>query len=277
VNELMCLEFESQQIRVVGTPDAPEWVAVDVCNVLGLKDPSNILRHFKTTERGMYTIHTTRPGGEAQQVLTVTEPGLYRLIFKSRKPEADRFRTWITHEVLPSIRRHGCYPPPEIAVRDAAIIRIDEDALVRGLGKALNASIVPRIDNLDTRVERLTGETAALRDEVSRISNRQPLKPQTQRAHIQVVLRMYSCKCPCCGITTIVNDNGERMPTLEFDHWRLRSQNSIQLTWPICQACNRDLRDPEFKDQCEVHFQSYQTRRKQLEKIISPLLPGMDE
>ena len=62
----------------------------------------------------MYPVHT--PSG-IQEVVTVTEKGLYRLIHRSDKPQAERFRDWVFGEVLPSIRKHGCYPPPDAKKR----------------------------------------------------------------------------------------------------------------------------------------------------------------
>lgn len=100
------------KVRVVGSPEAPEWVAADVCAVLGLTNPSQALSGFADDEKGLSTADT--PGGP-QQVATVTEPGLYRLIFRSRKASAERFRRWVCHEVLPAIRRTGGYSLPQAA------------------------------------------------------------------------------------------------------------------------------------------------------------------
>ena len=76
-----------QEIRVVGTLENPEWVAKDVCDVLGIEKPHNVLRDFDEDEKGARTVRT--PGGP-QEMLTVTEPGLYRLVLASRKPAANR-------------------------------------------------------------------------------------------------------------------------------------------------------------------------------------------
>jgi len=94
---------------MVGTPERPLWVAKDACRVLGLHGPSNVARDVPERERGV--VNLTTPGGP-QPYLCVTEAGLYRLIGRSRKPSAARFQAWLFGEVLPSIRKHGCYPPP---------------------------------------------------------------------------------------------------------------------------------------------------------------------
>ena len=98
------------EVRFVGTADRPEWVAADVCEVLEIQNTADALaKGLDGDEKGVATIYT--PGGD-QQMLTVTEAGLYRLVFKSRKPQAKAFQRWVMHEVLPCIRQHGQYPAP---------------------------------------------------------------------------------------------------------------------------------------------------------------------
>jgi prophage antirepressor-like protein len=106
MSNLSVFAFESQDVRFVGTSENPEWVAQDICKCLDLDDTSKALEPLESDEKGTSIIRT--PGGN-QEVLTVTEPGLFRLIFKSRKPVAKRFQRWVFHEVLPSIRNTGSY------------------------------------------------------------------------------------------------------------------------------------------------------------------------
>ncbi len=106
MSNLSVFTFECQEVRFVGTADKPEWIASDVGKVLEIKNVRQLLAKFSEDEKGVCNIYT--PGGE-QSVLTVTEPGLYRLIFKSRKAIAKKFQRWIFHEVLPEIRKSGSY------------------------------------------------------------------------------------------------------------------------------------------------------------------------
>ena len=127
MSELIIFGFENQQVRFVGTPNQPEWVAQDVCAVLEIKNVSDTLAKFDEDEKGIASIYTL---GGLQELLTVTEPGLYRLIFKSRKAVAKRFRRWLFHEVLPTIRRTGSYTinqsqkPPKALIAARAIHEI---------------------------------------------------------------------------------------------------------------------------------------------------------
>ena len=106
MSNLSIFTFESQQVRFVGTAEKPEWIAVDLCNIFGIRNVSDTLAKFSEDEKGVAIIDTL--GGE-QSLLTLTEPGLYRLIFKSRKDIAKRFQRWVFHEVLPQIRKTGSY------------------------------------------------------------------------------------------------------------------------------------------------------------------------
>jgi prophage antirepressor-like protein len=86
-----------------------------VCAVLGIKQATRTIENFPDDEVLKLAVNTTHSQknhtgkGGAQYRLYVNEPGLYRLIFQSRKPEAERFKRWIFHEVLPSIRKTGRY------------------------------------------------------------------------------------------------------------------------------------------------------------------------
>ncbi|WP_013324524.1 BRO-N domain-containing protein [Gloeothece verrucosa] len=108
-NLTIIFTFEEQQVRFVGTTDNPEWVAQDVCDVLGIESARDALQDFDPDEKGIAAIPTS---GGLRSMLTVTEAGLYRLIFRSNKPVAKKFQRWIFHEVIPSIRRTGSYSVP---------------------------------------------------------------------------------------------------------------------------------------------------------------------
>lgn len=114
--------FESDQFGTVravrGEDGEPMFVAKDVLDVLALDKTA--LRKLDEDEKGVDSIHT--PGGE-QQMTTVTEPGFYKLVMRSRKPEAKAFQRWVTHEVLPALRREGAYEVPREEPLDLVIAR----------------------------------------------------------------------------------------------------------------------------------------------------------
>ncbi len=98
----------------------PMFVAKDVCAALGLGNSRQALARLDDDEKGV--ISTDTPGGE-QQMQAVNEPGLYVLVLSSRKPEAKAFKRWVTHEVLPALRREGAYEVPREEPLDLVIAR----------------------------------------------------------------------------------------------------------------------------------------------------------
>jgi prophage antirepressor-like protein len=147
--DLQNFEFEGQGVRFVGTMENPEWVAVDVAAILDIQNIRQNLTEFDDDEKGVCSIYTL--GGE-QEFLTVTESGLYRLIFKSRKPVAKRFQKWVFSEVLPSIRKTGSYSVLQSTSGDPALlpvrVRKEKLELIQ-----IGIDIISQLGGLDDRTE----------------------------------------------------------------------------------------------------------------------------
>ncbi len=94
------------QVRTVTRDGEPWFVAADVCRALELGNNRQALKRLDDDEKGV--ISTDTLGGE-QKMNIVNEPGLYSLVLGSRKPEARAFKRWITHDVIPAIRKTGSY------------------------------------------------------------------------------------------------------------------------------------------------------------------------
>lgn len=95
--------FEGQEVRMLEIESVPWFVATDVCSILGLTNVTVALGRLDEDERSKFNL------GRQGEVNAVNEFGLYSLILGSRKPEAKQFKRWVTHEVIPSIRRTGSY------------------------------------------------------------------------------------------------------------------------------------------------------------------------
>ena len=93
-------------VRSILIDGEPWFVAADVCKALELEKTNRALSRLDDDEKGAHSVST--PGGR-QRMSIISESGLYSLILGSRKPEARAFKRWITHEVIPSIRKHGAY------------------------------------------------------------------------------------------------------------------------------------------------------------------------
>jgi prophage antirepressor-like protein len=111
-NNIIPFNFGDHLVRVIkDDADTPWWVAKDVCRVLEHTNHKMAVRGLDEDERGVSKVYPPqRPDGV--QVITINESGLYTLIIRSNKPEAKTFRRWITHDVLPSIRKTGSYSAP---------------------------------------------------------------------------------------------------------------------------------------------------------------------
>lgn len=106
-NNLMIFENpEFGAVRSILIDGDPWFVAADVCKALEIEKTNRALSRLDDDEKGAHSVST--PGGR-QRMSIISESGLYSLILGSRKPEARAFKRWITHEVIPSIRKHGAY------------------------------------------------------------------------------------------------------------------------------------------------------------------------
>ncbi len=103
---LQPFDYDGQQVRAIDRGGAPWFVAADAAVILGYSATSALTRTLDEDEKGVHTLHT--PGGD-QQVTVISEPGLYSAILRSRVPGAKAFKRWITHEVIPAIRKTGGY------------------------------------------------------------------------------------------------------------------------------------------------------------------------
>jgi prophage antirepressor-like protein len=107
MNNIIPFEYESKEISVFkDAADVPWWIAKDVCAVLEISDISQAVERLDDDEKLVRTLYVS---GQNRDIWTVNESGLYSLIIRSNKPEAKKFKRWITHEVLPSIRKTGHY------------------------------------------------------------------------------------------------------------------------------------------------------------------------
>lgn len=157
-------------IRTLNIDGEPWFVASDVCKALGIVNSRDAVARLDEDEKGVALTDTL---GGVQNLTTVNEPGLYALVLSSRKPEAKAFKRWITHEVIPSIRKNGGYiagqeamTPEELMAKALMVAQktiADRDARISALQVEV-AVAQPKAAYFDELVDRnlLTGirETA---------------------------------------------------------------------------------------------------------------------
>lgn len=133
-------------VRAISIEGEPWFAAKDVCEALGIDKTA--ASRLDDDEKGLRSTQTL--GGE-QKVLFVNEPGFYKLVMRSRKPEAKAFQRWVTHEVLPALRRDGAYVAADGTEDDATL-----------MARALLAA-KRQMDARDARIAELSAENEAMR------------------------------------------------------------------------------------------------------------------
>lgn len=135
MNETSIQLFEHEaygQLRTITIDGEPWFVAKDVCAALGLDNVTRAVSNLDEDE--VTTSKVIDSIGREQSTNIVSEAGLYSLVLRSRKPEAKAFKRWVTHDVLPSIRKHGMYATPQTVEQMLA----DPDTMIATL-QALKA------------------------------------------------------------------------------------------------------------------------------------------
>lgn len=123
--DIMKWSYEAQDIRTKVDVEEQVWFAgIDICNILGYADSHATITKLDEDERRLDRLRDGQ--GKLKDTLTVNEFGLYSLILTSTKPEAKAFKRWVTHEVLPSIRRACQYTTEEAQSKELELQRLEK-------------------------------------------------------------------------------------------------------------------------------------------------------
>lgn len=140
--------FEGHAVRIYGTAEDPLFVAQDVCEAIEIANARDAVKSLETDETRLINVGNADGIRGNPNMHTLTESGVYALIFKSRKPEAIRFRRWVTGQVLPAIRKQGFYSREGM---DGRLARIERAKSLRARRQALLAEA----KSLATEIARL--------------------------------------------------------------------------------------------------------------------------
>lgn len=210
--------YGDQLVRVIEREGTPWFVANDVCAALEIKDARSALRKLESDEKGEHTVLT--PGG-SQQINIVSESGVYALVFKSRLPEAQRFRKWVTSEVLPAIRKSGKFeipandaepspsmrkseiPVPFLGTPDereqirvaVLMVRVCGDLYGKGAGRQMWQTLGFPVPSIDLESDQT--DTVVVREgDVGKFTAAAQIKPTTRDAtHLTDLYRIYGDWC----------------------------------------------------------------------------------
>lgn len=142
MNELQIFNYNDREIRTVEKNGDLWWVLKDVCDVLELSNPTMIAGRLDEDEKDIFKTKSDLALDIPNRgVSIINESGLYNVILRSDKPEAKKFKRWVTHEVLPSIRKHGAYmneqtleqalTSPDFLIRLAQELKSEKEARQR--------------------------------------------------------------------------------------------------------------------------------------------------
>ena len=178
MNEMQAFSYEGNEVRTISHGGETWWVLKDVCEILGLSNPSIVADRLDADERAKFDL------GRQGETNIISESGLYNVILRSDKPEAKKFKRWVTHEVLPAIRKTGMYATPETAEKLLA----DPDFLIEALRE----------------IKVIRAKNAALTETIS-IQHQQIAEMKPKAGYYDIIL---ACK-DAVAITTIAKDYGK--------------------------------------------------------------------
>lgn len=151
MQNIIPFEYESTNLRTLAINGDPWFMAKDACTILGLGNVGQAILNLDEDEKSSITINDGTPGNPNKAI--ISESGLYSLILRSRKPEARKFKRWITHDVIPSIRKRGMYATPQATeamladpdVMIAALTELKSERAKRAELEAARALDAPKV------------------------------------------------------------------------------------------------------------------------------------
>ena len=223
MNKLQTFKNETfGEVRTVMRDGEPWFVAADVCRALDIGNTSMALERLDNDEKMTLSLTDSHSGqrGGAQSYTIINEAGLYTLVLGSRKPEAKAFKRWITHEVIPSIRKHGAYLTAETAER----LMADPDFQIKLLTRLRDEQEGRRI--AEAKVEELEADNVKLSDAVDEL-DKQVVKLSESRDYFEKHYREYRIKnyftdfCMEHGENLSIRDTAKELGVKETDFTKL--------------------------------------------------------
>lgn len=182
MNDLIPFEYGDHQVRVFVIDGEPWFAVADVAQVLGYRDAHNAARVLRPSERRTHPVSTS---AGSRDITVCNEPGLYRLIMRSRRPEAEPFQDWVVAEVLPTIRKSGGYGSRELTRLE--LIDLARDSEVGRLAAEEKLAIAaPKAEYVDSFVH---GDTDATTIRV--LANQLGIGEKALRAQLVAAKAIY--------------------------------------------------------------------------------------
>jgi prophage antirepressor-like protein len=271
MSNIVPFEFEGVPVRVVDQNGDPWWVLADVCFVLEHTDPSKMASRLDPDEKGTTIVRTL--GGD-QEMLIISEPGLYKLIQTSRKPASKRFDRWVRHEVLVSLRKTGRFVIPGAEQQPVSIELFKKTWELIGVQFTTQGAAIQRVEN---KVDTCAAEVVRLRDTVTELAPRRRFFPKkTQDQYSATCEQKFGGKCCCgCGRMIMKPDpqcglGGIVLLIPDDEVYRIDHLNGRHRTWPrdglpVHDICNRKFEnDPDLRERLKHRAAIFHEEREKL-------------
>lgn len=242
-------QYNQQPVRTVQVDFEPWFVARDVCDRLGIVRVDRAVANLDADEKGAHSVST--PGGP-QEMVILSEPGLYKLIARSRKPEARAFDRWVRHEVLPSIRKTGGYS-------------LQQRTLEQDTALALY------VQETQDQIAEIRRENGELRGLVLKLlkANQAALPRkrlhQAERKMIRLCARdrLPNRLCPLCYKRPVVGADASKLDGVEIIRWDEAAGWKLENMIIVCNHCSLRHRSSEkMKAADRPYFLAFQTTLK---------------
>lgn len=223
------LVFEGKPVRIVTDEKGNPWfMLIDVCKAVEIGNVGQAATRLDDDEKSTI-INNDGAGGPPR--LIVSEPGLYKILQTSNKPEAKRLDRLVRHEVLPSIRKYGCYPPPtNVAPSEMDFIT----QMVRSEIQPLRSEMHAGFNEIKSQIKVVVDNTG---------KNRKYATVETIRIHYKGICHHYFMFCPCetnCG-TKIADENGFIEGAWHHHHQFGPWDNSPEAMIPLAVECHQRI------------------------------------
>jgi prophage antirepressor-like protein len=261
------------EVRTLMRDGEPWFVGLDVATTLGYADPDKAVRshckalkRFSSAELAEQGIDARQPAG----LVLIQERDVYRLVMRSRLPDAARFEEWVVGDVLPSIRKTGSYAVSDIggsmALLERITIAVERQATaVEGLATDLvyiKNDVAVLKEDAHVQSVRLSG--------VERLLDKIPQKRAnfhkcTVEELTLTVLKKRHGLCPACNEKRIVSSEGVLLDCARKDHFTTVNSPDAKHTWIICDDCHDKRHDGRHPHEAfAAKFSSFQQDRREV-------------
>jgi len=264
--------FDGSEVRTIIREGEPWFVAADVCRVLELCNTSKACEALDDDERGITNGDTL---GGTQQILIISESGLYSLVHRSRKPEARRFQRWINREVIPSIRKTGSYSVNQTSDAMTPMVLNALGQLIETITTShkmmcshiseFKDATANALHDHSSKLQRLDYRLDSIENSMRGFDKRKPFGQNSINLFKACIQRFYGGRCPITH-ELIIDDDGHIDTRLaHIEHWHGKNDNAITSGWIVSAKANEALKDECYRASVKSAFDEFHRSLRMLQ------------